>query len=365
MCGKGNSGDSVNLDQPLEKVNRDSFCWRHFQVETPETCYEIVNLALKILSDLWVSIVEFFTVGIPSLFNRATVINESDENPAQIGQKVLNPTEGPSTTTSAKLKDMSLIEGGGNSGGEVFVRKFLPLFTHMEPDTNVEFPSILALEPEDDRLNTEAKIFTEEQDVFFNRKDLIMNNFLMDWHTHSFQEMQNITGFSKHKTLKSDILALDQRILDRFDLLDASFDLRRRLSAGKDLPPMQELRVQDLESPWEQSGLKIILQTDEEIAAMTFDTIVTLTPRQITILEHRIPLALKPMDCPINISEEEFGNLTLAQLRQVPVKVLDAFIQKIDLKIFPLLEGRQCDGLNISTLSDDQFKNLYNNVNRI
>jgi hypothetical protein len=269
-----------------------------------------------------------------------------DSNARSLGQEVLNP---PQSVTPAIETRTQKIEKPPELEAK---RNFSPFAEKLEDAANMNFPSILSLEPRDARLNEEAKIFTKEQDRYGNRMDHVMRQPLHSWHNHSESEMNNLTGQGSLF-----FPALDQRIMDRIDLLDTFCDLKKRASA---LKIMQQIQIQDIEAPWAQSALRIIFQTDEEIRSMTYDSIMQLSPRQMEILLSRITAVERSEEVLGYLTEGTFGKLTLAQLPQVSVDMLNRFIPKLHHRnILPLLTERQCEGLNIPALSNDQFVCIY------
>jgi len=133
----------------------------------------------------------------------------------------------------------------------------LPLLEKIDLKEKPVFTSILGLTPKDSPspeippLTKCAQIFTKVHDKYDNRMEVVMKEPLYRWHTYDTSGIRNITGLDAEYHA-----ALDQRILDRFNLLNDSFELKKRLASSE---YNEEVQIQDIDLPWNESGLKIML----------------------------------------------------------------------------------------------------------
>jgi hypothetical protein len=234
-------------------------------------------------------------------------------------------------------------------------RKFPPLLNDKTPTEKLA--SILTLKPQDPRLNEVRNLLNiKEGDPEYHRTDF-RESPLLKWPAHSSGRIHYLTGVNNHSEI-------DTLVLERIELLNDSFQLRDRLTALGDHPALEELQMQDIEASWDQSPLKILFQSDEEIREMNIKTLTALSPRQMHFLLMRKFPESSDNKLEIN-SEEEFNKLSLQQLRLLDKKSLNQFVPKFLGNAIQLFTEKQKDELEVSKLNAEQFRSIYTKATRM
>jgi hypothetical protein len=156
----------------------------------------------------------------------------------------------------------------------------------------------------------------------------------------------------------------DRMMVTRLELYNESLRLRDRLCAMKGQPHIEEITVEDIELPWKDSGLKIALSTEEELADLTFEDIRKLSSRQLHILKMRLSHILKREDLVVSITDT-IQPIRLFQLRSIPGAQLNDFVTDISAEILPIFTSEQLSALNLLTLDDQKFQIVLKDEERL
>ena len=152
---------------------------------------------------------------------------------------------------------------------------------------------------------------------------------------------------------------LNQRIDARLAVLNQAVQLEARLEAHPQrnyYRHVDDLKMIDLELPWEKSGLMIALMNDEEFNRLTIDQIRQLHPRQLQQVKIRFA-TLKKSDV-ISLGYYDSA-MTLREFSQLHRDVINANLKKIDPVLMDFLTKEQIQGLATQDLSKEQFDVLF------
>lgn len=169
-------------------------------------------------------------------------------------------------------------------------------------------------------------------------------------------------------TLQSkDIPVLKDRFQKRIDLYNQAIDLEERICNIKKQPYFSSILMHDFEVPWEDSSLKIAFLTDSEVGDLTIHQMQwEMNERQLEVLAKRIFL-ITPKKIDYNaMTKARFLDLKLIYLHLLPQDILDQYIDEFSsVKMLSLLTPQQLEQIPIAKLSDEQFKYIYSDNNRV
>lgn len=213
----------------------------------------------------------------------------------------------------------------------------------------------------EERLKQE-KGFPEQEYLPYNlgkaNFDACIENFLRcacDYWMHKKEKLNgkdfnvNQSEFDKVKISVTDRLNRLQvvQITDRFEILRNSH------------PEMINfIQMQDLEAPWNESGLRIGLLTDEEFESLTMEQINALNPRQKELLGKRLALLdFVPIKFADGLVEaKNFKSVTLAQFRCLSGNKIESLFDLFSAGIMDLISENQIKELKLTKISQPQFE---------
>ncbi len=253
-------------------------------------------------------------------------------------------------------------------------RESAPILLSTLPAGLSGFSPILTLKPKDPSLNKPAGFLTKEN--AFGREDCqrdVMRQTLLTWRGRpltgplSAGSIVNLTGMQLPYDLDK-FKALEQRIDNRITLLNESFNFQLRITAHHPDLLAENLTIQDLEDPWDESALKFLLSTDDEISGIVLENLEEAnTPRQAEIIVKRLSEMASPKPIPRStpLDVAALNALTLQQVRSLPAEALDPIIAQLPVNFIKLLTPQQKTTLNIKALSKEQFLFLYDTKAKI
>lgn len=219
-----------------------------------------------------------------------------------------------------------------------------------------EFPKLGSTTPKNESLNEYAAIYTKAHDKYKNRYDRFLETPLLNWHAESLDNLVSATSLSQ-----DGVKDLEARYNARIEALNESFDFQKRVALleGKSCNA-SDIQMQDIELPWNDSALKFILCSDEEILSLTHSGVMGMTQRQRDIIGKRLKgIPEEALYDSKELTFLQFGESSLAELRKFPATALNPMLHSMYRETLKLLTPKQLDDLDYFSLNDDQFQFIY------